>query len=183
MLQVFATALGVSIIVVAGVLFGTKLDQVISNAIFFALFIFGGLYFTQKRFRRTKARLDEQGQSLMFLRYPKALPGSLSGVWQMGVAVPTPGRIDFQPSVYDELIPSGRSRALTGLHLTGMPPRIAGRNDQKQGVPFGSQIITMESDGGIIEVAASPATVGTIMEAVDGSVPGPESGAPKGNFS
>jgi hypothetical protein len=101
----------------------------------------------------------------------------------MGVAAPAPGRIDFQPSVYDELIPSGRSRALTGLHLTGMPPRVAGRNDQKQGVPFGSQIITMESDGGIVEIAASPATVAKIMEAVDGSVPGPGSGAPKGGLS
>lgn len=120
----------------------------------------------QKRFRRTAARLEEHGQSLMFLRYPNSLPGSLSGIWQMGVATPAPGRIDFQPAVYDELIPSGRSRALTGLNVSPAPARKADRHDNKQAVPLAYQIISMESDGGVIEIAASPDTLQKIQEAV-----------------
>lgn len=84
----------------------------------------------------------------------------------MGVGTPSPGRIDFQPAVYDELIPSGRSRALTGLRTTGLPPLTAGRDDKKQAVPFDFEVITLDSDGGVIEVAASPATVKKILEAV-----------------
>lgn len=102
----------------------------------------------------------------MFLRYPNSLPGSLSGIWQMGVATPAPGRIDFQPAVYDELIPSGRSRALTGLNVSPAPARKADRHDNKQAVPLAYQIISMESDGGVIEIAASPDTLQKIQEAV-----------------
>jgi hypothetical protein len=103
----------------------------------------------------------------MLLRYPNRLPGSLSGVWQMGIATPAPGRIDFQPAVYDELIPSGRSRALTGLRATGIPPRSASRDDNKQAVPSGFQVITLDSDGGAIEIAATPATLQKIQDAVE----------------
>ena len=163
---VFATYLGMNLL-----LFRDRFDDALFTALFYTLVIAGGLHFTQKRFRKTKARLDEQGQSLMFLRYPNARPGSLSGVWQMGIASPTAGRIDFQPAVYDELIPSGRSRAIAGLQAIGMPPRIASRNDNKQGVPFGFQIITLDSDGGVIEIAASPATLKKIQDAVEPASP------------
>ncbi|WP_324644850.1 hypothetical protein [Pseudarthrobacter sp. LT1] len=149
-----------------GLIFGEKFISALFSGLFYALILAGGTYFAQKRFRRTAARLEEHGQSLMFLRYPNVLPGSLSGVWQMGVATPWPGRIDFQPAVYDELIPSGRSRALTGLRTTGLPPRTAGRDDKKQAVPFDFEVITLDSDGGVIEIAASPATVKKILEAV-----------------
>jgi hypothetical protein len=162
----FATYLGMNLL-----LFRDRFGDALFSALLYTLLIAGGLHFTQKRFRRTKARLDEHGQSLMFLRYPNARPGSLSGVWQMGIASPTAGRIDFQPAVYDELIPSGRSRGLTGLQATGMPPRIASRNDTKQAVPFGFQIITLDSDGGVIEIAASPATLKKIQDAVEPASP------------
>lgn len=95
---VFATYLAMNLL-----LFRNRFDDALFTALFYTLVIAGGLHFTQKRFRKTKARLDEQGQSLMFLRYPNARPSSLSGVWQMGIASPTAGRIDFQPAVYDEL--------------------------------------------------------------------------------
>lgn len=104
-------------------IFGEKFISVLFSGLFYALILAGGTYFAQKRFRRTAARLEEHGQSLMFLRYPNVLPGSLSGVWQMGVATPSPSRIDFQPAIYDQLIPSGRSRALTGLGTTGPTTR------------------------------------------------------------
>ena len=103
----------------------------------------------------------------MFLRYPNALPGSLSGVWQMGVATPAPGRIDCQPAVYEDLVPSGRSRALTGLGATQSPPRKTGRHDNKQAVPYNFTVITFESDGGPIEIAASPDTLQKIQDAVE----------------
>lgn len=40
-----------------------------------------------------------------------------------------------------------------------MLPGIAGRNDTKHGVPFGFRIMTMESDSGTTELAASPDTI------------------------
>jgi hypothetical protein len=159
----------VAFVVYAGgllLIFRENIGGALFNALLYTLFLAGSIYFTQKRFRKTAARLQEHGQSLMFLRYPNSRPGSLSGVWQMGVATPSPGRIDFQPAVYDELIPSGRSRALMGLHVAGVLPRIAGRNDTRHGVPFGFRIMTMESDGGTIELAASPDTLQKIQKAV-----------------
>ncbi|MFF1253513.1 hypothetical protein ACFVYC_13565 [Pseudarthrobacter sp. NPDC058329] len=104
---------------------------------------------------------------MMFLRYPNSPPGSLSGIWQMGVANPGPGGIDFQPAVYEELIPSGRSKSLNGLRTTDLPPRASNRHDNKQAVPFGFQIITLDSDGGLIEIAVSPATLQRIQDAVE----------------
>ncbi|MFP5313370.1 MAG: hypothetical protein ACLGH7_13375 [Actinomycetes bacterium] len=163
-LSVVAALVGGIVAVAVDVLLGQELDRAVINSVFLMLFLGGSAYFGQKRLRKTKARLDEQGQSLMFLRYPNSLPGSLSGVWQMGVATPAPGRIDFQPAVYEDLVPSGRSRTLTGLHAAPAPPRKADRHDNKQAVPYGFQVITLESDGGVIEIAASPDTLQKIME-------------------
>jgi hypothetical protein len=148
-------------------IFQDSLDSALFGALLYSLFLAGGTYFAEKRLRRTKARLDEHGQSLMFLRYPNSLPGSLSGVWQMGIATPAPGRIDFQPAVYDGLIPSGRTKALTRLSITDAPPRKTNRNDNKHGVPFGFQVVTLDSDGVVIEIAASPATLEKIHDAVE----------------
>jgi hypothetical protein len=148
-------------------IFRDSLDSALFSALFYSFLIAGGTYFAEKRFRRTKARLDEHGQSLMYLRYPNARRGSLSGVWEMGIATPAQGRIGFQPAVYDELIPSGRSRTLTGLRATDSPRRKANRHDNKHGVPFGFQILTLNSDGGIIEIAAAPGTLQQLQEALD----------------
>jgi len=161
----FAILVGVVVLIV-DILLGRKLDTAIANTVFWMLFFWGSSYFAQKRTRKTKARLDEHGQSLMFLRYPDSRPGSLSGVWQMGVATPAPGRIDFQPVVYEDLVPTGRSRALTGLHSVPSPPRKADRHDNKQAVPYGFQIINMDSDGGPIEIAASPDVIRKIQDDV-----------------
>ncbi|KRE82672.1 MULTISPECIES: hypothetical protein [unclassified Arthrobacter] len=164
MLGVVAFAFYVGVLLL---IFREGIDDALFSGLFYALIFVVGAYFTQKRFRRTAARLDEHGQSLMFLRYPNSLPGSLSGGWQMGIPTPAPGRVDFQPAVDDELIPCGRSRALTGPRIAELPPRIASRNDNKQAVPFGFQIITLDSDGGVIEIAASPATLQKIQDTVE----------------
>lgn len=144
-----------------------SLDSALFGALVYSLLLAAGTYFGEKRLRRTKARLDEHGQSLMFLRYPNARPGSLSGIWEMGIATPAPGRIDFQPAVYDELIPSGRSKALTGLKATGSPPRKTNHQNNKHGVPFGFMVITFDSDGGLVEIAAAPGTLQQLYEAIE----------------
>ena len=153
------------IILGAGLLAGGPADDALANAVFYALIFGGGLFFTAKRIRATADRLRRDGQTLVYLRYPNALPGSLSGIWEMGVVTTGPGRIDFQPAVYDELIPSGRSRALTALQVLS-PPRKATHQETKQGLPAGFQIITFESDRGVIEIAANVDTLRKIQEDV-----------------
>ena len=41
-----------------------------------------------RRTGRTQARLTENGQVHAYVRYPDSLPGSLSGIWNMGIATP-----------------------------------------------------------------------------------------------
>lgn len=171
LVSVLAGLAGGILAVAVDVLLGQRLDRAVINSVFFMLFFGGSAFFGQKRLRKTKARLDETGQSLMFLRYPNSLPGSLSGVWQMGVATPGPGRIDFQPAAYEDLIPVGRSRTLTGVHATQSLPRKADRRDNKQAVPYGFKVITLDSDCGTIEIAASPYTLQKIRETVEPASP------------
>lgn len=151
------------VVLAAGLIGGSSLDDAIANAVFYALVFGGGVFFATKRFQQPAGTLDENGQVMMFLRYPNAAPGSLGGIWQKGIASAASGRIDFQPAVNDELIPSGRSKTLTGLTVLALP-RKPGHHDIQQGVPFGFQIITMESDKGIIDIAASPGTLQKIQE-------------------
>ena len=170
LLALLVGVVGSILVVTVDLIFGRSLAGAISNAVFYALFIGGGWYFTLKRMRKTSARLAEHDQLLMYLRYPNALPGSLSGIWDMGVATPVPGRIEFQPSVYDTLVPSGRSRTLTGLRIVS-PPRQAEHKDSKQGIPWRFQIMTLESDVGVIEIAASPQILQKLQETVGSTNP------------
>jgi hypothetical protein len=65
--------------------------------------------FQIRNVRKTRQQLDEHGQFRAFIRYPDSLPGSLSGIWNQGIATPGAGSIRFQPAVYDNLQPSGRA--------------------------------------------------------------------------
>lgn len=159
-----------AVILGAGVASGSPLDDALANAVFYALLAGGGLFFAAKQVRATAGTLDRDGQALVYLRYPNSLPGSLSGIWEMGVATPGPCRIDFQPAVYDELIPSGRSKVLAALRVLS-PPRKATHKDSKQGLPFDFQIITLESDRGVIEIAASIDILQRIQEAIGSRYP------------
>ncbi len=152
-------------ILAAGLIVGGDLDDAVANAAFYALMIGGGVFFLT-RFPTDIAKLNEPGTLVIFLRLPDSSPGSLSSTWQVGIASPGPGRIDFQPTVHNELIPSGRSKALTGLRATGSPPRKASRHDGKQEVPLDFHIISLNSDRGVIEIAASPATLQNLQRAV-----------------
>ncbi|APX03941.1 hypothetical protein BWQ92_21450 [Arthrobacter sp. QXT-31] len=83
----------------------------------------------------------------------------------MGTATLAPGSIHFQPSVYDTLEPSGRSTVLTGLEVTTVP-RSLNRQDKKHVTQFLFQAMRLSSDAGTIEIAASPATLEKVREAV-----------------
>lgn len=76
LVSVLAPLAGGIVAVAVAVLLGQRLDTAVINSVFLMLFLGGCAYFGQKRLRKTKARLDEQGQSLMFLRYPNSLQGS-----------------------------------------------------------------------------------------------------------
>ncbi|MDQ0768898.1 hypothetical protein QF031_001647 [Pseudarthrobacter defluvii] len=155
-----------AVILAIGLIVGASLEDAIANAVFYALMIGGGLFFLTKRFPTSTATLDDQDKSVMFLRFPHSPPGSLSSSWQRGIASPGPGRIDFQPALYEQLVPSGRSKALTGLRATDSPPRKANHHDHQQDVPLDFLVVVMESDGGVIEIAASPATLRKIQQDV-----------------
>ena len=156
---------GVAILAV-GLSVGSSPDDAIANAVFYALMIGGGLFFLTTRFPTAAAKLDGHGQLVIFLRFPDSPPGSLNSLWQMGTANPHVGSIDFQPIVDDDAIPSGRSKALTGLAVTDLQIRKANRQDNKQDVPWDFRIITLASAKGVIEIAASPAGVQKIQQAV-----------------
>lgn len=161
----FAITLAVGLIVEG------SLEDAAANAVFYALVVGGGVFFMTKRFTAAAEKLDQRGDLVVFLRFPDSAPGSLSSIWQMGIASPGTHRIDFQPIVDDRLVPNGRSKALTGLGAADLPMRRASRHDFEQDVPLGFQIITLDSDGGVIEIAASPATRQKIQHAVDSTYP------------
>ena len=152
-------------ILAAGLILGGELDDAVANAVFYALLIGGGVFFLTT-FPTGTVKLDEPGKFVIFLRFPGSSPGSLNSTWQVGIASPGPGQIDFQPTIHDELIPSGRSKALTGLRVMESPPRKANRHDGKQEVPLDFQIISLTSDRGVIEIAASPAALRNLQRVV-----------------
>jgi hypothetical protein len=154
-----------AVILGAGLIGGIPLEDAIANSVFYGLAFGGVLFFISQSFRASVDRPRKDGPVPVFLRYPNALPGSLHANWEKGVAAVGPGRIDFQPAVYDQSIQSGRIKALTTLSILS-PPRTARHIDARQGVPHGFQIIGLESSGGVIEIAASPATLRTIQDSV-----------------
>lgn len=159
-----------AIILVASLITGGGLDDALANAIFYGLLLGGGLFFVSQGFRETAAPLAGNGQALMFLRYPGAPPGSLRGTWETGIASTDAGWINFQPAVHDTLAPTGRSKALTGLRVVS-PPRRPQHKDTQQGLPPGFRIMNLDSDGGAIEIAASPATLRKIQDAAGSAGP------------
>lgn len=162
---VTAVVLGWGAVVAVDMFRGRPLEDALVNASFWMAAVAMTGYFTWKRSRKTADRLSEHGQILLYLRYPDARPGSLSGIWNMGVATLEQGRIEFQPAVYDTLEPSGRGTALTGLEALSVPRRLS-RQDAKYVSQRLFQVMTLASDGGRIEIAASPGSFQTIRETV-----------------
>ena len=115
--------------------------------------------------RRTKKRLDEHGQFRAFLRYPDSLPGSLSGIWNQGIATPGEGSIRFQPAVYDNLEPSGRPTELKVQEVLPERRKISGK-ERKYLPAYGFRAVTLVTDGGKVELAASPESGERLAEVV-----------------
>jgi len=173
---VLVGAAACAVILAAGLIAGESLEDAIANAVFYALMIGGGVFFLTKRFPTAAEKLDEHGTLVIFLRFPGSPPGSLSSIWRMGIARPGAERIDFQPIVDDTLIPNGRSKALTGLGAAAIPTRKTDRHDHQQDVPLDFQILTLDSDDGVIEIAASRATLQKIERAVGSASSWPSAG-------
>lgn len=152
------------VVVATGTLaFGRPLLDAFIEATFWTVLSGIALVFELRRTRRVKARLEEKGQIRAFLRYPDALPGSLSGIWNMGIATPGAETIHFQPAVYDTLEPSGRPTQIKVLKvLPGRRP-ISGKERKYIGGIGNLQVLSLLSDQGKVEIAASPDSLASLL--------------------
>jgi uncharacterized membrane protein YdfJ with MMPL/SSD domain len=135
------------------------------TAFFYTLIYWLLALFQIRNMRKTKQRLDEHGQFRVFIRYPDSLPGSLSGIWNQGIATPGAESIRFQPAVYDNLEPSGRA---TDFEVQDVfPERRKVRGKERKYLPaYGFQAVTLLTDRGRVEFAASPESLDRLAEAV-----------------
>ena len=117
--------------------------------------------------RRLKAntRLEEHAQIMVYIRYPDARPGSLSSIWNQGIATPSAGSIHFQPAVYDTLEPSGRATTIKVRHLLPERRNLRGK-DRKYIQIYGIQAVTLLTDDGKVELAARPESLHKLGEVV-----------------
>lgn len=147
------------------------LGDPILDSLFGATFwtVASGIMLASERSRsgRTKARLRENGQIHAYVRYPDALPGSLSGIWNMGIATPHAGWIDFQPAVYDTLEPSGRPEKIKVLDMLPGRRWITGKERKYIG-GLGIQAMSLVTEKGIVEIAGQPESLHRLVVAVEG---------------
>ncbi|MEV7135966.1 hypothetical protein AB0N24_24180 [Arthrobacter sp. NPDC093128] len=146
-------------------IFGRTLEDAFFSSLFWVVVLGFSWYFTSRRLRRTASQLEAHGQVLAYIRYPHSLPGSLSGIWNRGIATLAPGKIEFQPAVYDTLEPSGRATSFTVL-ADSHELRKLGREDAKYIGELGFRPITLTTEKADIEVAAAPASLQKILDAV-----------------
>lgn len=108
-----------------------------------------------RKTREQARRLSEHGEMRAFIRYPDSLPGSLSGIWNPGIVTPSEGALRFQPTVHEDLEPSGRP---THFCLGDISERwvITGKDRKYLPSAFGCKAITLATDKGRVELAASP---------------------------
>lgn len=133
------------------------------SAFLYSLIYWLGAFFQARRVRMTKKRLDEHGQSKTYIRYPDSRPGSLSGTWNQGIATPGPGSIRFQPAVYDSLEPSGRATDFIVEEVLPDRRRI-NRKERKYLYDFGYEVVTLLTDKGKVQLAASPESLDRLVK-------------------
>jgi hypothetical protein len=170
--------LGAAVVWVAGIAlfvsWGHPLGRVLANAAMWAVYMAVLWYFQARRERKAAARLDSQGALLVYIREPDSRPGSLSGIWNMGVATfEGTAVMKFQPAVYDTLEPSGRPTTFSALAAVSTEPRKIDRKEQKYITHQGFQAIRLTTDKEDIEVAGRPDSLRRILDLVTGS-PAPE---------
>lgn len=140
-------------------------DTLWGAAIWFAFTVVAG-YFDVRRRRKTAATLVDQGGLLAYIRYPDTRPGSLSGIWKMGVATFETSAMTFQPAVYESIEPSGQPTTFAALTPLSSEPRKIDRKDHKYITHQGFQVIRLRTDKGDIEVAAAPETLRNILDVI-----------------
>ncbi|MFC9772553.1 MULTISPECIES: hypothetical protein [unclassified Pseudarthrobacter] len=165
-----ALALGyvVTFVIITGVwlLFSTRdLVDALVSAFFNTLVYWVLAIFQIRNLRKTRQRLDEQGQLRAFIRYPDALPGSLRLIWNQGIATPGEGTLRFQPAVYDSLEPSGRPTELKVHEILPERLKISGK-DRRYLPAYGLQAVTLLTEGGKVQLAASPDSLDKFAEAM-----------------
>jgi hypothetical protein len=121
--------------------------------------------FQVRRRRKAKARLDDHGQIMIYLRYPDSRPGSLDSIWNQGIATPSPRAFHFQPAVYDTMEPSGRATTIKIQELLPERRKVNGK-DRKYIPPFGFQAMTLLTNDGKVEIAAHPESLDKLCEAL-----------------
>jgi hypothetical protein len=139
----------------------TVLFRTFMNTLVYWLFAL----FQVRNLSKTKRRLDEHGQFRAFIRYPDSRPGSLSGIWNQGIATPGAGSIRFQPAVYDNLEPSGRPTDVKVRELLSERRKVTGK-ERKYLPAYGFHAVTLLTDGGRAELAASPESLERLAEVV-----------------
>jgi hypothetical protein len=121
--------------------------------------------FETRRRSKTKLRLEEHDQIMAYVRYPDSPTGSLSSIWNQGIATPSMGSIRFQPAVYDTLEPSGRPTTIKVLDLLPERRKVSGK-DRKYIQVFGIQAMTLLTDDGKVEIAAAPESLDKLIKVV-----------------
>lgn len=116
-----------------------------------------------RRRRKTHASLEEHGQFLAYVRYPDTPPGSLSSIWNQGIATPGAGSISFQPAMHDSLEPSGTAATITIENVLPARRKV-NREDRKYISAFGLQVMTLMTDGGKLELAAHPGSLDKLSD-------------------
>jgi hypothetical protein len=111
--------------------------------------------------RRT--RLEESGQIKVYIRYPDSRSGSLSRLWNQGIATPSAGSIHFQPAVYDTLEPSGRATTINVQDLLPERRKVSGK-DRRYIQAHGIQAMTLLTDEGTVEIAAHPESLDRLSD-------------------
>ncbi|MGK3710072.1 hypothetical protein [Arthrobacter sp. IK3] len=137
--------------------------EILFQALMYSLVYWLPAFFQARTVRRTKERLDAHGQSKAYLRYPDARPGSLSGTWNQGIATPAEGSLRFQPAVYDNLEPSGRATDFVVQEVLPERRKVR-RNERKYLWDVGYEVVTLLTDKGRVQVAASPETLDSLVE-------------------
>jgi hypothetical protein len=153
--------------VVLWVRLGHPLGQVLFNAALSAAFLVALLRLAKRRGRDNEVRLDAQGAILVYVRYPDARPGSLSGIWELGVATfEDPSRMRFRPAISETIEAVGRPTTFGALAPLNAQTRKIDRKERKY-VPYQVvDAVRLSTDKGDIEVAGKPEALRKLLERI-----------------
>lgn len=135
------------------------------STIFYTLLYWLLISLSIRKSRKNRERLAKEKKLMVYIRYPNARSGSLSTIWNQGIATPSSGSLVFQPVVYDDLVPVGAPRTITVRAIHGERRKSNGA-DRKYIADLGNEILTLEADSGTIEVASTPESLDVLEAAL-----------------